>query len=76
MARDLKVGDLVPIFLPESRISGVKSIDKVGVITAIHSFKADVLYDGKIWTWVLADLKKMAAHKRNTVTSTCKSLST
>ncbi len=60
-AKDLKVGDLVPIYYNPSRILW---IDKMGVITDIVGYKSTVLVDGVLESWDLPDLKKMAVHKR------------
>ena len=63
MAKDLKAGDIVHIYLRET-FTG-KDRDEVGVITGIFGHKTDVLVDGKIESWDLSDLKKMASWKKH-----------
>jgi hypothetical protein len=67
--KDLKVGDLVPIYYDPFQVmlssppTPKPFIDKVAVITEICGYKTSVLVDGKLESWDIADLKKMAAHK-------------
>lgn len=68
-AKDLKVGDLVPIYFNQYRspllyqLPPRQPIDKMGVITEIVGYKTTVLIDGVLESWVISDLKKMKAHK-------------
>lgn len=61
-AKDLEVGDLVPIYY-KAGLWGHDEIDKAGVITDIVGYKSTVLVDGALESWDLSDLKKMAANK-------------
>ena len=65
--KDLKVGDLVPIYYDPGhhpyQAAPKPFIDKVAVITEICGYKTSVLVDGKLESWDISDLKKMAAHK-------------
>ena len=65
MAKDLKVGELVPIYYGSIRVG---FINKMGIITEILGYKASVLIDGAVESWTISDLKKMKAHKRNAAT--------
>jgi len=67
--KDLKVGDLVPIYydLFQQMLSSPPTpkpfVDKTGIITGVVGYKTTVLIDGKLESWDMSDLKKMAAHK-------------
>jgi len=58
--KDLKVGDVVPIYYQGYQKA---FYDKIGIITEIIGYKSMVLIDGALESWVISDLKKMAAAK-------------
>ena len=65
-ADKFQAGTLTPIFLPAHFHEGGrgKGLDATGLIISHDGLRAKVLLNGETETWFLADLKKMAAHKR------------
>ena len=62
--KDLKVGDTVFIYYRECLSRGKELFhNKMGVITEIVGYKSTVFVDGALQSWVISDLKKMAAAK-------------
>lgn len=63
--KDLKIGDLVPIYYNSTSGSSGWLIDKMGLLFSIDGYKSKVLMDdGTLEGWSISDLKKMAAHKK------------
>ena len=73
--KDLKVGDVVTIYgTYQLNPHQPKFRDTSGIITEIVGYKSTVFVDGRLETWVISDLKKMAARKQQMLPGTLEQL--